>query len=82
MIFTLLGGRLGLLHLHDCRVAWGRVCGGLSLGRIMCLSFVGELTLGCDGGAGVVVASDRIDLWVVPTINYKIFEGGSSFRLG
>ena len=45
MVFTLFGGGLGLLHLHDCGVAEG-----LSLERIMCLSFVGELTLGCDGG--------------------------------
>ena len=36
MIFTLLGGRLGLLHLRDCE---GR--GGLSLESIMCLNFVG-----------------------------------------
>ena len=28
------------------------------------------------------MASDRIDLWVVPTISYRIFEGGSSFCLG
>ena len=56
MAFTLFGGRLGLLHLHDCRVA-----GGLSLERIMCLNFVGELTLGCGGGGrgGGGVRSNR-----------------------
>ena len=36
MIFTLLGGRLGLLHLRDCGEG-----GGLSLESIMCLNFVG-----------------------------------------
>ena len=29
----------------------------------------------------MVVASGRIDLWVAPTISYKVFGGGSSFRL-
>ena len=42
MIFTLLGGRLGLLHLRDCGEG-----GGLSLESIMCLNFVG-------GGGGVL----------------------------
>ena len=42
MIFSLFGGRLGLLHLRDCSVC---VCvWEVSLERIMCLNFPGELT--------------------------------------
>ena len=43
MIFSFFGGRLGVLHLHDCDGGGGEV-GGLSLEKIMCLNFVGELT--------------------------------------
>ena len=42
MIFSFFGGRLGVLHLHDCDGGGGK--GGLSLEKIMCLNFVGELT--------------------------------------
>ena len=41
MIFTLLGGRLGLLHLRDCGGGGGGGWVGLSLESIICLNFVG-----------------------------------------
>ena len=46
MIFSLFGARLVLLHLRDCR-------GRLSLERIMCLNFVGELTWKFESGGGI-----------------------------
>ena len=39
MVFTLFGGRLGLLHLHDCRVAGGG--GGAVFGEDYVLEFCG-----------------------------------------
>ena len=51
----------------------------MSLEKIMCLNFVGELTLKCD-------RKSREGWWrqiksILHTISYKLFETNSSFHL-